>query len=76
MAARYNKHYGGKEITTAHKDFREILARPDVDAVIIAAHDNWHTPMSIAAANAGKDVYCQKPLALDFSLTRPSGRQS
>ena len=69
MAALYNKHYGGSEITTAHADFREVLARPGVDAVIIAAHDNWHTPMSIAAVNAGKDVYCQKPLALDFSLT-------
>ena len=68
MAAKYNKHYGA-EIATAHDDFREILARPDVDAVIIAAHDNWHTPMSIAAAKAGKVVYCQKPLALDFSLT-------
>ena len=70
MAANYNKYYGG-EFTTSHDDFREILARADVDAVIIAAHDNWHTPMSIAAAKAGKDVYCQKPLALDFSHTGP-----
>lgn len=68
-AALYNKHYGGNDIATAHADFRELLARPDIDAVIVAAHDNWHTPMSIAAVNAGKDVYCQKPLALDFSLT-------
>jgi len=69
LAAKYNKHYGGSEVATVHDDFREVLARKDVDAVVIAAHDNWHTPMSIAAANAGKDVYCQKPLALDFSLT-------
>jgi len=68
-AERLNKHYGGKNITKAHADFREILARPDIDAVFIAAHDNWHTPMSIASIRAGKDVYCQKPLALDFSLT-------
>ncbi len=68
-AAGYNKHYGGSDITKAYADFREVLARPDVDAVIIAAHDNWHTPMSIAAVKAGKDVYCQKPLALDFSMT-------
>jgi len=67
-AAKLNQKYG-PNTTTAHADFREILARQDVDAVIIGAHDNWHTPMSIAAAKAGKDVYCQKPLALDFSLT-------
>ena len=40
-----------------------------MDAVIIGAHDNWHTPMAIAALQAGKDVYCQKPLGLDFGLT-------
>jgi hypothetical protein len=70
MAENYNKHYGA-ETTTAHDDFRELLARADIDAVIIAAHDHWHVPMSIAAAKAGKDVYCQKPLAVDFSLTGP-----
>ncbi len=69
MAKRCNDKYGAGT-TTAYADFREILARPDVDAVVIGAHDNWHTPMSIAAANAGKDVYCQKPLALDLSLTK------
>ena len=37
--------------------------------MIVGAHDNWHTPMSIAAIQAGKDVYCQKPLGLDFGLT-------
>jgi len=69
-AVGLNKHYGGGDIVKAHADFREILARPDVDAVIVAAHDNWHTPMSIAAAKAGKDVYCQKPLALDLGRTK------
>lgn len=68
MAKRYNKDYGS-EVATPCEDFRELLGRDDVDAVIIAAHDNWHTPMSIAAARAGKDVYCQKPLALDYSQT-------
>lgn len=68
-AAKLNNQYGAGT-TKAHTDFREILARPDVDAVIIGAHDNWHVPMSIAAAKAGKDVYCQKPLALDFDLVQ------
>ncbi len=67
-AEAYNKDYGS-EITTVNDDFRVLLARDDVDAVIVAAHDNWHTPMSIAAVRAGKDVYCQKPLALDHSQT-------
>jgi predicted dehydrogenase len=68
LAAAYNKGYGG-EVATVNDDFRALLQRSDVDAVIIAAHDNWHTPMSIAAVRAGKDVYCQKPLALDYSQT-------
>ena len=67
-AAKLNKKYGDGTVT-AHADFREILARPDVDAVVIGAHDNWHMPMSLAAVQAGKDVYCQKPLGLDFGLT-------
>jgi len=70
MAASYRKHYGDNGITKVYADFRELLASKDVDAVIVAAHDNWHTPMSIAAANAGKDVFCQKPLALDLGRTK------
>lgn len=68
-AAEINSHYRDSHTCKPHADFREVLARPDVDAVVVAAHDNWHTPMSIAAVQAGKDVYCQKPLALDFSMT-------
>ena len=70
MAAQLNKHYDSKDTAKVYQDFREILANPDVDAVFIGAHDNWHTPMAIAAARAGKDVYCQKPLCLDLGRTK------
>jgi predicted dehydrogenase len=43
------------------KDFREVLARPDIDAVMISTPDHWHTVISIMAARAGKDVQCEKP---------------
>jgi len=62
----YAKHkttgrYAGCE---AYNDFRELLARDDIDAVMLAPPDHWHEPMTIAAAEAGKDIYCEKPLGL------------
>ncbi len=48
----------------AYNDFREILARPDIDAVLIAVPYHWAAPMAIAAMRAGKDVYCEKPIAI------------
>lgn len=44
-----------------YQDLREFLARPDIDAVLIATGPNWHAAASIMAAKAGKDIYCEKP---------------
>jgi glucose-fructose oxidoreductase len=45
-------------------DFQELLARPDIDAVVIATPDHWHVPLGTAACRAGKDMYIEKPLGL------------
>jgi predicted dehydrogenase len=49
---------------SAYTDFREVMARDDVDAVVIVVPDHWHAVMTLAAAKAGKDIYCEKPLSL------------
>jgi predicted dehydrogenase len=56
----------GKEIYTT-KDYRELLNRKDIDAVLIATSDNWHSRISIDAMNAGKAVYCEKPMVQKMS---------
>ena len=59
-----DEFYGNRDCRTYH-DFREMLARPDIDALLIATGDRWHAMASILTAKAGKDMYCEKP----FSLT-------
>lgn len=53
-----------------YNDFRDVIARDDIDAVMIATPDHWHAAISIAAAKAGKDIYCEKPAANSI----PEGR--
>ncbi len=54
----------------AYRDFRDVLARKDIDVVVIVVPDHWHAPIAIMAAAAGKDIYCEKPM----SLTVEQGR--
>jgi predicted dehydrogenase len=62
-----DQHYGNNDCKL-YRDFRELLARKDINAVIIATGDRWHAPASMAAAEAGKDVYSEKPCGLTIAL--------
>jgi predicted dehydrogenase len=61
-----DSHYGNKDCVLV-RDYRELLARPGIDSVIVATGDRWHTAASIAAAKAGKDVYSEKPCGLTIA---------
>ncbi len=61
--------YGNKDCAM-FKDMEDLLIRDDIDAVLIATGDRWHTMASITAAKFGKDVYCEKPLSLTIQESR------
>jgi len=61
---------GNGAFCQSHEDFREVLARKDVDAVLIATPDHWHVPVSILAARAGKHIYCEKPVSFSIAEGR------
>jgi predicted dehydrogenase len=61
--AAYTKKGGGYRSAAQYADFRELVQRKDIDAVVVATPDHWHVPVLLAAVRAGKDVYVEKPLS-------------
>jgi predicted dehydrogenase len=72
-----NRRYGNQDCAT-YGDFRQAVARKDIDAFLIATPDHWHVLVALAAVRAGKDVYVEKPLGLslgeDWALRRECQR--
>ena len=64
-----NKKKVAAEVAS-YRQYRELLERKDIDAVVIASPDHWHAQMVVDAAKAGKDIYCEKPLSLTIAEGR------
>lgn len=69
VVAFIDSRYGDKSCD-AYNDFRELIARNDIDAVVIATPEHWHAVQTIWACRHGKDVYCEKPMALTIREAR------
>lgn len=82
FATEVNQYYATKggqaeyDGCAKHADFRDLLARKDIDAVVIATPDHWHSNHAILAARAGKDIYCEKPLSLTIKEGRAMADES
>ncbi|MEI6680383.1 MAG: Gfo/Idh/MocA family oxidoreductase [Mariniphaga sp.] len=63
QALNDKKWIGEEHVVTVYKNYRELLKRKDIDAVVIATPDHWHAQIAVDAAKAGKDIYCEKPMA-------------
>lgn len=61
-----DEHYGNQNCAT-YRDFRDLLDRKDIDAVLIATGPNWHATAAMMAARAGKDMYCEKPVTKNIA---------
>jgi len=69
VKAMADRRYGNDDCAM-YRDMHEMLAREDIDAVLIATGDRWHTMASITAAKAGKDMYCEKPCSMTIAESR------
>jgi len=69
IAAVVNRRYNDTACAT-YNDFRELLGRSDIDAVVIATGERWHPLVAAAAARAGKHMYCEKPLCLSIAFAK------
>ena len=68
--SQVDKYYDHQNSCLATTDFREIINRSDIDAIVLGTPDHWHALPSILAARAGKDIYCEKPLSLTLDEAR------
>ena len=68
--ANTEKLDGGTQVVDTYENYQELLQRKDIDAVVIVSPDHWHAMIAVDAAKAGKDIYCEKPMALTVAEGR------